>query len=56
MQTKHEQRLSFRIFLAMGENGDTSVLRLARELLEDVAGFSDVRHMQITNARQTQTA
>ena len=50
------------MFPAMGENGDTSVLRsylrgrLARELLEDVAGFSDARHMQITNARQTQTA
>ena len=44
------------MFPAMGENEVTSVLRLARELLEDVAGFSDARHMQITNARQTQTA
>ena len=63
MQTqKHEQQLSSRKFPAMSENGVTSVLRsylrgrLARELLEDVAGFSDARHMQITNARQTQTA
>ena len=50
------------MFPAMGENGVTSVLRsylrgrLARELLDDVAGFSDARHRQITNARQTQTA
>ena len=44
------------MFPAMGENGDTSVLRLARELLEDVAGFSDARRMQITDARQTQPA
>ena len=44
------------MFPAMGENGITSVPRLARELLEDVAAFSDARHMQTTNARQTQTA
>ena len=61
-KTKHEQRLSSHMFPAIDENGFTSVLRsylrgrLARELLEDVAGFSDARHMQITNARRTQPA
>ena len=48
---KYEKRLSSHMYPAMNENGVTSVLHsylrggLAREVLEDVAGFSDARRM-----------